>query len=156
MDSFFYLGSAIDKQGGTDRDVTAGIGKARAAFVMLENIWASKEISTRIKLRIFNSNVKSVLLYGSETWRKTKTMLRKIQTFINTCLRRIYKAHLKRRSVATSGTRTSGQGNSEEEVGLDQSHPPEAGIQHNTPSPNLEPAGEEEERPASQQLEARH
>ena len=34
--------------------------------------------------------MKSVLLYGSETWRKTKTMLGKIQTFINICLRRIY------------------------------------------------------------------
>ena len=90
VDSFFYLGSAIDRQGGTDRDVTARIGKAGAAFVMLKNIWASKEISMRTKLRIFSSNVKSVLLYGSETWRKTKTMLRKIQTFIKTCLRRIY------------------------------------------------------------------
>ena len=57
---------------------------------MLKNIWASKEISTRTKLRIFSSNVKSVLLYGIETWRKTKTMLRKIQTFLNTCKRRIY------------------------------------------------------------------
>ena len=27
---------------------------------------------------------------------------------------------------------------------------------HHTPSPDLEPSGEEEERPASQQLEARH
>ena len=34
--------------------------------------------------------MKSVLLYGSETWRKTKTMLQKIQTFLNTCLRYIY------------------------------------------------------------------
>ena len=41
-------------------------------------------------------------------------------------------------------------------VGLDQTHPQEASIQHHTPSPDLEPAGEEEERPASQQLEARH
>lgn len=63
---------------------------------------------------------------------------------------------LKRRSVGASGTRTSGQANSEEEVGLDWTHPPEAGNQHHTPSPILEPAGEEEERPASQQLEARH
>ena len=45
----------------------------------------------RTKLRIFNSNVKSVLLYGCETWRTTKTMQQKIQTFFNTCLRRIYK-----------------------------------------------------------------
>ena len=75
----------------TDRDVTARIGKARAAFVMLKNIWASGGISMRTKLHIFNSNVKSVLLYGCETWRTTQTMQRKIQTFFNTCLRRIYK-----------------------------------------------------------------
>ena len=45
----------------------------------------------RTKLRIFNSNVKSVLLYGCETWRTTQMTQRKIQTFFNTCLRRIYK-----------------------------------------------------------------
>ena len=41
-----------------------------------------------------------------------------------------------------------------EEVGLDRTHPQEASIQHHTP--DLEPAGEEDERPASEQLEARH
>ena len=83
VEFFVYLG--------TDRDVTARIGKARAALVMLKNIWASGGISMRTKLRIFNSNVKSILLYGCETWRTTQTMQRKIQTFFNTYLRRIYK-----------------------------------------------------------------
>nr|KAG5704962.1 hypothetical protein BaRGS_022804 [Batillaria attramentaria] len=59
-------------------------------MVMLKNIWASKVVSIRTKLRIFNSNVKSVLLYGCETWRTTKTMQQKIQTFLNTCLRLIF------------------------------------------------------------------
>ena len=67
------------------------IGKARSAFVMLKNIWASGGISMRTKLRIFNSIVKSVLLYGCETWWTTQTMQQKIQTFLSTCLRRIYK-----------------------------------------------------------------
>ena len=93
VESFVYLGSTVSQQGGTDRDVTARIGKARAAFVMLRNVWTSKEISTKTKLRIFNSNVKAVLLYGSETWRTTKKMLQKVQTFINICLRRIYRIH---------------------------------------------------------------
>nr|KAG5687043.1 hypothetical protein BaRGS_002416 [Batillaria attramentaria] len=90
VESFVYLGSVVDGQGGTDRDVTARIGKARAAMVMLKNIWASKVVSIRTKLRIYNSNVKSVLLYGCETWKTTKTMQQKIQTFLNTCLRRIF------------------------------------------------------------------
>ena len=69
VESFVYLGSAVDHQGagGTGRNVTARTGKARAAFVMLKNIWASGGISMRAKLRIFNSNVKLVLLYGCET-----------------------------------------------------------------------------------------
>nr|KAG5689406.1 hypothetical protein BaRGS_017924 [Batillaria attramentaria] len=58
VESFVYLGSVVNGQGGTDRDVTARIGKARAAMVMLKNIWASKVVSIRTKLRIFNSNVK--------------------------------------------------------------------------------------------------
>ena len=78
--------SAIDHQGGTDSDVLARVGKARVAFIILKNIWASKEIATSTKVRIFNTNVKSILLYGSETWRMTKKTLQKIQTFINTHL----------------------------------------------------------------------
>ena len=58
--------------------------------------------------------------------------------------------------VGTSGTGTSGQADTVEEVGLDRTYPEEASIQHHTPSPDLKPAGEEEERLASQQLEARH
>ena len=91
VNSFTYLGSILDKQGGTDGDVTARVGKARAAFIILKNIWSSKDIATATKVRLFNSNVKSVLLYGSETWRMTKRTLQKIQTFINSCLKRIFK-----------------------------------------------------------------
>ena len=57
VESFVYLGSVVDQQGGTDRDILARIGKARAAFVMLRNIWASGGISMRTKLRIFKSSV---------------------------------------------------------------------------------------------------
>ena len=93
VEAFTYLGSVINKQGGTDADVRARIGKARASFIQLKNIWSSKEISRRTKLRLFNSNIKPILLYGSETWRTTKTTITKVQTFINNCLRRILNIH---------------------------------------------------------------
>jgi hypothetical protein len=35
--------------------------------------------------------VKPILLYGAETWRTTATTMKKIQVFINTCLRKILK-----------------------------------------------------------------
>ncbi|VDP38617.1 unnamed protein product [Schistosoma margrebowiei] len=74
-----YLGSIIDEHGGSDADVEAQIGKARAVYLQLKNIWNSKQLSTNTKVRTFNTNVKTVLLYGAETWRTTKATIQKIQ-----------------------------------------------------------------------------
>ncbi|VDO60379.1 unnamed protein product [Schistosoma margrebowiei] len=81
--TLIYLGSIIDEHGGSDEDVNALIGKAREAVLQLENIWNSKQLSTNTKFRIFNTNVKTVLLYGAETWRTTKVIIQKVQAFIN-------------------------------------------------------------------------
>jgi len=45
------------------------------------------------KVKIFNSNVKSVLLYASESWTVTQRTVDGIQVFINKCLRRIMNTH---------------------------------------------------------------
>ncbi|VDO86586.1 unnamed protein product [Schistosoma margrebowiei] len=42
---FTYLGSIIDEHGRSDADVKARIGKARAAYLQLENICNSKLLS---------------------------------------------------------------------------------------------------------------
>ncbi|VDP40099.1 unnamed protein product [Schistosoma curassoni] len=63
--TFTHLGGIIDEQGESDSGVKAWIGKARAAYLQLRNIWNSKQPSTNIKVRIFNTNVKTVLLYGA-------------------------------------------------------------------------------------------
>ena len=41
VETFTYLGSVINQQGGTDADVKTRIGEARAAFMALKNIWRS-------------------------------------------------------------------------------------------------------------------
>ena len=86
---FQYLGSIISTTGGASEDIQARIRKARHAFALLRPIWRTKSLSLRSKLRIFTSNVKSLLLYGSETWRMTATLVNKLQVFQNKCLRRI-------------------------------------------------------------------
>ena len=53
-DSFTYLGSTINKNGGTEEDVKARIQKARVAFIMLRKIWRAKHININTKLKIFN------------------------------------------------------------------------------------------------------
>ncbi|VDO55458.1 unnamed protein product [Schistosoma margrebowiei] len=85
VESFTYLERIIDGQGVFDSDVNEKIDKVRAAFLQLKNIWNLKLLSTNIKVRIFNTNVKTVLLYGAETWRTITTIIKKAQLFINNC-----------------------------------------------------------------------
>ncbi|VDP54312.1 unnamed protein product [Schistosoma curassoni] len=71
----------------------ARIGKARTAYLKLKNIWNSKQLSTNIKVRVLNTNVNTVLLYVTETWRTTKAIIQKIQVFTNSCLCKILRIH---------------------------------------------------------------
>jgi hypothetical protein len=64
------------------------IKKAMEAFITLKNIGKPGQVKTGTKKSIFNTNVKTVLLYGSETWRTTKATCKSLQVFINRCLRR--------------------------------------------------------------------
>ena len=91
VDRFTYLGSIVDKQGGTEADIKIRTCKARAVFNQLKNVWGSGDLTLRIKIRIFNTLVKPVLLYGAETWRITAINKKKIQSFINACLRKILR-----------------------------------------------------------------
>ncbi|CAG2258040.1 unnamed protein product [Mytilus edulis] len=71
VQQFTYLGSIVSTSGGTDEDISARKTKAQQFFSMLEPVWRRNALKTSTELRIFTTNVKSVLLYGSETWRET-------------------------------------------------------------------------------------
>jgi hypothetical protein len=73
----------VAKDGGVAQDISQRIRKANGAFKQLYPAWKNSRISARTKLRILCSNVKSVLLYGSETWKVIKTTTSKLQTFVN-------------------------------------------------------------------------
>jgi hypothetical protein len=61
--------------------------KASGAFMQLYPVCRNHNISKRTKLRIFNTNVKSVLLYACETWKVSQRIINRLQGFINRCLR---------------------------------------------------------------------
>lgn len=89
--SFTYLGSIISSSGGSNEDIKSRLSKAKSAFGMLSSIWQSTAISRDTKIKIFNANVKSVLLYACETWNPSNRELQTIQAFVNRCLRRILR-----------------------------------------------------------------
>ena len=89
VQDFTYLDSLISKDNGDQKDIKARLGKTRSAFAKLQNIWKSKQYTIKTKIRLYNSNVKFILLYGPECWRVVKGDMAKIDAFHNGCLRKI-------------------------------------------------------------------
>jgi hypothetical protein len=46
-------------------------------------LWENKTVLPKTKISIFNSNVKSVLLYGCETWEMSAHITDKLQTLVD-------------------------------------------------------------------------
>ena len=65
---YIYGLSVVAEDGGASTDVNVRIQKARGSFSKLRKVWLSTQIQKDTKIKIFNAYVKSVLLYGCETW----------------------------------------------------------------------------------------
>ena len=89
VESFTYLGAIQSTEDATQKDIKSRLAKGRAAFHQLKHVWKSKQYSCKTKIRIYNSNVKAILLYGSECWRVTKRDMSLLSSFHHNCLRRI-------------------------------------------------------------------
>jgi hypothetical protein len=91
VSEFCYLGSILTSDSSNNLDINSRIAKARQAYGILTKIWRSNAISLKTKIQIFNTNVKSVLLYGCETWNNSRASINRLQVFVNKCLRSILK-----------------------------------------------------------------
>ena len=91
VEYFTYLGSKMTTDGDSEKEVRERISKASQAFASLKTIWRTRKISTKTKLRLFKSNVLSILLYGAESWKMTKGISHKLEVFQNRCLRRLLR-----------------------------------------------------------------
>ena len=89
VDDFTYLGSSINNQGEMTKEINCRIGKASAAFNQLNKIWLSKKFSLKTKLRFYNTNVLSTLLYGCESWSLNAAQKKQLDAFDSRCLRMI-------------------------------------------------------------------
>ena len=93
VESFTYLGSNMSKDGGSEEDIQIRLGKARRVFAQLSPVWRSKQYRRETKLRIYQSCVVPVLLYGSECWRMTQRDSSNLASFHNGSLRKICRIY---------------------------------------------------------------
>ena len=88
--SFVYLGSTVG--GAIEEEIAERIVKAGAAFGQLRaHVWRRSDLSLKVKGRVFQAVVMSVLLYGCEAWAVSVPGLRKLRGFYYNCLRVLAK-----------------------------------------------------------------
>ena len=101
VDSFLYLGSCIDIDGGSETDIYRRIEMTRTCL-KARNIWHSS-ISLYTKIRLYNVYILPILLYGADTWSMISTSSRRINAFDQWCLSHIlripYTAHVRNDEV---------------------------------------------------------
>ena len=92
VDCFNNFGSFILPDGRAIDEIEARINKARGVFMQLSKaVWKRSEITLRTKTCIYRAAIRSVLLYGCETWPLTASDMRKLETFDHWCLRILAK-----------------------------------------------------------------
>lgn len=68
VESFCYLGSIIQPNASCDLDIKNRVRSATTAFNRLNRCLWSTDLSSRIKLRVYQAAIRPILLYGSESW----------------------------------------------------------------------------------------
>ena len=88
-ENFVYLGGNISTNDGSGKDIKRRIGLTRGMLQTMNRIWTSKELSKQTTMRVYETLVKSVLLYNSETWTLKEKDKSKLRVFEMTCLQKI-------------------------------------------------------------------
>ena len=91
IDSFIFLGTAIDKTGTCSKEIKRRLALGRVALRKLDKIWKSNDASIGTKRRLVQALVFPVVMYWAETWTVLKTDRKKIDAFELWCWRRILK-----------------------------------------------------------------
>ncbi|KAI5722453.1 hypothetical protein M8J76_008557 [Diaphorina citri] len=87
---FKFLGVHIDDQNQRQTEMQIRLNNANKAYHSLRSLLSSRLLSRNSKLTLYNTIIKPVLLYGSETWSVTKREEHQMQVFENKVYRTIF------------------------------------------------------------------
>lgn len=89
VDQFTYLGSVFNNLGKCQQDIQRRIAIASATFQAMTNLWDSPKVTRRTKANVYNACVRSIVLYGCESWTLRQQDSQALSVFDNRCLRRL-------------------------------------------------------------------
>jgi hypothetical protein len=68
VDNFVYLGSCITDDNNEYKEIQRRLMLANTAYFSLVAVMISKDIHRKTKIKLYKTLIRSVLMYGCETW----------------------------------------------------------------------------------------
>ena len=87
VNSFKYLGSCFDSEGGVKGDVSMRVGEGTKAFGALKRVWRGRGVTLGVKRELYERIVVPTVMYGSESWGMRLEERNKLDVAEMNCLR---------------------------------------------------------------------
>ncbi|KAL4100807.1 hypothetical protein QTP88_020836 [Uroleucon formosanum] len=87
---FKYLGSIITQDNELKTEVSSRIQLANKGYYGLEKVLKSRTLSKNLKIRMYMTLLRPIVMYGSETWALRKAEEQRLGVFERKVLRKIY------------------------------------------------------------------
>ncbi|KAL4107723.1 hypothetical protein QTP88_018019 [Uroleucon formosanum] len=87
---FKYLGHLITQDNDLKKEVSARIQKGNKSFFGLGKVLSSRTFSTNLKIQMYMTLIRTIVLYTAETWPLRKAEETRIKVFERRILRKIY------------------------------------------------------------------
>ena len=90
VQNFKYLGSTVTANNEMIVEINEKLASGNRCLRALNKIITSRYISNKIKIRLYKTIIKPIVVYGSESWTLTEKAIARVSTWERKILRKIY------------------------------------------------------------------
>jgi hypothetical protein len=102
VETFKYLGTVLNKGNYKGMEIRSRVRAGNKCYYALDSVMKSKLISRQSKLKTYQTIIKPVVMYASETWVLKEKEIRMLTTWERKILRKIYGAKEGRKGMENS------------------------------------------------------
>jgi hypothetical protein len=88
---FRYLGATLTDQNCSYEEIRSRLNSGNACYHAVQNLLSSRLLSRNVNIKIYNTIILPVVLYGCETWTLTLREEHRLRVFENRVLWRIFR-----------------------------------------------------------------